>query len=32
MKSLSIVLPFFNESGSVEDMLIEFKKSFPMRR
>ncbi len=29
MKSLSIVLPFFNESGSVEDVLMEVKKVFP---
>ena len=29
MKSLSIVLPFFNESGSVEDVLMEVKKVLP---
>ena len=32
MNSLSIVLPFFNESGSVEDVLMEVKKFFLMRK
>jgi dolichol-phosphate mannosyltransferase len=29
MKSLSVVLPFFNESGSVEEVLMEVKTSLP---
>ena len=29
MKSLSIVLPFFNESGSVEEVLMEIKNILP---